>query len=294
MGCVGSKGDVNDKHPNMFRVHHERSSDSDPRTEQDSSLLWSGQLEVTATNLTLYRKRKPPTEWPLQCLRRYGYENNTFIFEAGRRCNTGEGIYSFRCQRADTLFNLLQKYILESTQHNNNNNTMTVTSLDDVQGQQGPPQRMDTDVAELRRALMAQQQLQHQMTTGSNYIILHGTNGPGGASGGATSPVRVATVNSCGGSPRNTSAVNSNANNNNYLEPLDGGTISPTAATNPLSNNIYTNVPPPPPGGGGASDAVDGAVGANVPLSQSSPAQGSSKVQSGEWRRGKLHLGLLY
>lgn len=59
----------------------------------------------------MYRKNKPPLSWPLGSLRRYGFDANFFTFESGRRCETGEGIFSFKCQRADVLFNTLQSYI---------------------------------------------------------------------------------------------------------------------------------------------------------------------------------------
>lgn len=73
--------------------------------------LWSGQLGITRFELTLYRKGKDPTTWPIKCLRRYGYDADLFTFEAGRRCTTGEGIYAFRCRRAESLFQTLQSYI---------------------------------------------------------------------------------------------------------------------------------------------------------------------------------------
>lgn len=73
--------------------------------------LSPGQLEITETDLVLYQKKKDPVKWPLRCLRRYGFEAELFSFESGRRCPTGSGIYAFRCQRAEQLFNLLQAHI---------------------------------------------------------------------------------------------------------------------------------------------------------------------------------------
>ncbi|XP_063707764.1 fibroblast growth factor receptor substrate 2-like, partial [Culicoides brevitarsis] len=52
-----------------------------------------------------------PVMWPLKCLRRYGCDSDMFSFESGRRCATGEGIYAFRCKRADLLFRTLQDYL---------------------------------------------------------------------------------------------------------------------------------------------------------------------------------------
>lgn len=70
-----------------------------------------GKLEVTETDLVLHVKGKPSLTWPLRCLRRYGYDNDLFSFESGRRCPTGAGIFAFRCHRAQSLFNLLQAKI---------------------------------------------------------------------------------------------------------------------------------------------------------------------------------------
>lgn len=68
-------------------------------------------MEITITDLILHRKGREPTYWPLKCLRRYGYDSDMFSFESGRRCTTGEGIYAFRCKRADLLFQRLQDYL---------------------------------------------------------------------------------------------------------------------------------------------------------------------------------------
>lgn len=102
MGCISSKKELRDINPNMYRVVN---------VDDDGAALWSGQLSISRTELTLFRKHKEPTHWPLKCLRRYGYDADLFTFEAGRRCTTGEGIYAFRCRRAESLFQTLQSYI---------------------------------------------------------------------------------------------------------------------------------------------------------------------------------------
>lgn len=70
-----------------------------------------GQLEITDLDLVLYQRGKSPIKWPLRTLRRYGFDAEHFSFESGRRCQTGPGIYAFRCRRAEQLFNLLQSRI---------------------------------------------------------------------------------------------------------------------------------------------------------------------------------------
>ncbi|XP_065338179.1 fibroblast growth factor receptor substrate 2 isoform X2 [Cloeon dipterum] len=99
MGCISSKPDINDVHANIFRVMN---------LDDAGQVLCSGQLEVTEQELILYQHAKNPVRWPLRCLRRYGFDLDVFTFESGRRCATGPGIYAFKCQRAEQLFNLLQ------------------------------------------------------------------------------------------------------------------------------------------------------------------------------------------
>lgn len=110
MGCIQSKKDLNEINPNIFRVTN---------IDDDNVELSSGQLEISRSEITLYRTDKEPTKWPLRCLRRYGYDADVFSFEAGRRGPNGQGIYAFRCRRAETLFQTLQNYI----QHRPDENT---------------------------------------------------------------------------------------------------------------------------------------------------------------------------
>lgn len=41
-----------------------------------------------------------------------------FSFECGRRCQTGQGIYAFKCSEAEDLFNVLSQSIQKSSQNN--------------------------------------------------------------------------------------------------------------------------------------------------------------------------------
>lgn len=101
-----SKMELSDANSNIFRVTN---------IDDNGVALWNGQLGLSRTEITLYRKNLEPTRWPLKCLRRYGYDTELFSFEVGRRCATGEGIYAFKCRRAETLFQTLQSYIQMSS-----------------------------------------------------------------------------------------------------------------------------------------------------------------------------------
>ena len=76
----------------------------------------AGKIEISETELVLRQHGKPAYRWPLRSLRRYGFDAELFSFESGRRCPTGPGIYAFRCQRAEALFNLLQDCIQRAGQ----------------------------------------------------------------------------------------------------------------------------------------------------------------------------------
>lgn len=67
---------------------------------------------MTDTDLVLHQRGEPPIVWPLQSLRRYGFDTELFSFECGRHCPTGPGIYAFKCKEAESLFNALQECLL--------------------------------------------------------------------------------------------------------------------------------------------------------------------------------------
>ncbi|XP_013142684.1 PREDICTED: uncharacterized protein LOC106106623 [Papilio polytes] len=102
MGCLHSKKEVIELHPNIFRVLN---------INDDGIEVTTGQLEITESDIVLHREGIDSIVWPLHSLRRYGFEGELFSFESGRRCETGEGIYAFRCRRASSLFRSLQQQI---------------------------------------------------------------------------------------------------------------------------------------------------------------------------------------
>lgn len=106
MGCVTSKHNLSEVHPNIFYVMN---------VDDMGQIISPGQLEVTDKELVLYQRGKSPTRWPLRCLRKYGCDSELFTFECGRRCPTGPGIYAFKCRKAEQLFNLLQQNLTEES-----------------------------------------------------------------------------------------------------------------------------------------------------------------------------------
>lgn len=74
MGCFQSKNEVSELHPNKFRVVN---------IDENGVELCSGELEITDTDIILYREGREQTVWPLHSLRRYGFEGEIFSFESG-------------------------------------------------------------------------------------------------------------------------------------------------------------------------------------------------------------------
>ncbi|XP_072242895.1 fibroblast growth factor receptor substrate 2-like [Leuresthes tenuis] len=94
------KESVPDNHQSKFKVIN---------VDDDGNELGSGVMELTDAELVLHTHRRDDVRWPYLCLRRYGYDSNLFSFESGRRCQTGQGIFAFKCSRAEEIFNMLQE-----------------------------------------------------------------------------------------------------------------------------------------------------------------------------------------
>ncbi|XP_043943941.1 fibroblast growth factor receptor substrate 2 [Protopterus annectens] len=97
--CPGNES-VPDNHQSKFKVIN---------VDDDGNELGAGIMELTDTELVLHTRKRDAVKWPYLCLRRYGYDSNLFSFESGRRCQTGQGIFAFKCARAEELFNMLQE-----------------------------------------------------------------------------------------------------------------------------------------------------------------------------------------
>ncbi|XP_051978418.1 fibroblast growth factor receptor substrate 2b isoform X1 [Xyrauchen texanus] len=99
------KESIPDNHQSKFKVVN---------VDDDGNELGAGIMELTEDELVLRTRKCDAVKWPYLCLRRYGYDSNLFSFESGRRCQTGQGIFAFKCPRAEEIFNMLQDIM-----HNN-------------------------------------------------------------------------------------------------------------------------------------------------------------------------------
>ncbi|XP_067090945.1 fibroblast growth factor receptor substrate 2-like [Osmerus mordax] len=94
------KESIPDNHQTKFKVVN---------VDDDGNELGAGVMELNEAELVLHTHRRDDVRWPYLCLRRYGYDSNLFSFESGRRCQTGQGIFAFKCARAEEIFNMLQE-----------------------------------------------------------------------------------------------------------------------------------------------------------------------------------------
>lgn len=117
-------------------------------------------IEFLGSDIILYRKNKPPLSWPLGSLRRYGFDANFFTFESGRRCETGEGIFSFKCKRADVLFNTLQSYINGRAYNTNEDSNLHDFAV---------PNASNRNIAQLNSLNLGG--TLHTSTQGSSYVV---------------------------------------------------------------------------------------------------------------------------
>ncbi|CAL8101178.1 unnamed protein product [Calicophoron daubneyi] len=69
-----------------------------------------GQLELQTQDL-IFRTSDRSLTWPLWCLRWYGENAKFFVFESGRRCPSGPGLYMFKCKQSRQLSSSLDRQI---------------------------------------------------------------------------------------------------------------------------------------------------------------------------------------
>ncbi|XP_013113006.1 uncharacterized protein LOC106091126 [Stomoxys calcitrans] len=122
MGCINSsnKQIFSLKRDNVFNV-------SVVRVQSEQSVMPSGDgvLELTPNEIIFIAPSRGQLAWGLQHLRRYGLTEDLFSFEAGRRCATGPGIYTFRCCNAEQLYSRFQLYINSMSHGTDNERTIS-------------------------------------------------------------------------------------------------------------------------------------------------------------------------
>ncbi|KAJ7999430.1 hypothetical protein DPEC_G00194350 [Dallia pectoralis] len=72
-------------------------------------------LQISPDALWLWDPRTPGlkiTSWPLRSLRRYGRGRTWFTFEAGRRCDSGEGLFTFQTLEGELIYQRVNAEVL--------------------------------------------------------------------------------------------------------------------------------------------------------------------------------------
>lgn len=189
-------------------------------------------FRILVNDIILYRKNKPSLSWPLGSLRRYGFDANFFTFESGRRCQTGEGIFSFKCQRADILFNTLQQYINGRAYNPDDSN------LHDF----AVPNASNRNIAQLNSLNMGG--ILHTGIQGSSYVVNARPNSslsPAGTNSLQSRSTDTLTADYLEPNPsRILSSHAARLSTNMRLSSLgSGGPLSPAS---PGSPNSYTNI----------------------------------------------------
>ncbi|KRY36757.1 Solute carrier family 25 member 44 [Trichinella spiralis] len=104
MGCVPSRQFDSNAKSHSFSVTAKLSSGRTVR----------GSIEIGPFGIRFHQRTALIIQCPWHHVRCYGFCDDFFRFESGRRCEFGPGVYTFQCSRASELFCQVQRIILET------------------------------------------------------------------------------------------------------------------------------------------------------------------------------------
>ena len=89
-------------------------------------------LIVTSVNISLADKGQVSFTWPLRHIRRYGCTKEGFSLEAGRKCTSGEGLFSFVTKDGNLIFQAVAAHVNSLKASNNLNDNQIPLNISNI------------------------------------------------------------------------------------------------------------------------------------------------------------------